>query len=281
MKIGKILGILLLLSGLGLVFKTVFLDAPQQTANASLRVDSFPRAKVFLNNNEAGTTPYLGEKLKAGGYQLKLIPDGGLLVWEAEVKLNNGTLTYVGRDLGKSEDDSGGQILTLEKAASGKQTELTVISSPDGANVTVDDLARGKAPLILSDLSVGEHVITISADGFADQLTRARLVAGFRLNATVKLKKNPVINFDQRVRPAAQLIASPSAQTMTKPYVVIKDTPLGFLRVRSGPDYLASEAGRVLPGERFPLLDQSTPWLKIKWQAATGWIFEDYAEVRR
>ena len=280
--------ILILFGGLLLIFffalsiKIFVLD--KQNSSGSLQIDAIPRSKIFLNDAEVGQTPYLGENLKPGEFKLKL---GS---WETKVKVSPNQLTYVSRGLGSDLDDSAGQILFLEKLPS-NSTELTVVSDPDGATVTIDSLPKGQTSLLLRDLPLGDRIITISKDGFADQVVRSKMVAGFRLNAIVKLKK---INTPLNLRPTADLIATTSGQVagattsaatnsqiLTKPYITVRDNPLGFLKVHSGPDFFAPVTGKIYPGEKYSLAAQSDNWAKIKWATGTGWVWEDYVVVEQ
>jgi uncharacterized protein YgiM (DUF1202 family) len=71
---------------------------------------------------------------------------------------------------------------------------------------------------------------------------------------------------------SSALIADPS-----KPYVVIKDTPTGFLRVRIEPSTSASESGRVKPGEKYSIVDEKSGWYEIKFDGVNnGWISGQY-----
>ena len=59
--------------------------------------------------------------------------------------------------------------------------------------------------------------------------------------------------------------------------VVIKNTPTGWLRVRSGPGTNFAEIDRVFPGESFPLLEENENWYKIELEGRTnGWISAQY-----
>jgi hypothetical protein len=65
----------------------------------------------------------------------------------------------------------------------------------------------------------------------------------------------------------------------TKPYALIKDTPTGFLRVRSDAATTSSELARVKPGEKYSILDEKSDWFNIQLEATkSGWISSQYAE---
>lgn len=60
--------------------------------------------------------------------------------------------------------------------------------------------------------------------------------------------------------------------------VVVKNTPTGWLRVRSGPGTNFKEIDRVSPKESFPLLEESGNWYKIEIEGRiNGWISVQYA----
>lgn len=261
----------------------VLILGSQKPALAALRVDSVPlKTRVFLNDREIGLTPYYDEQLAAGEYRVKLIPPSSALPlrlsWETDIRLTGGTLTYISRDLGTIDEETAGQVLTLEKTASDKKTELVVVSTPDGATVLVDKIDRGRAPLMLTDIQPGNHIINISSPAYADQIVNSRIIPGFRLNIAVKLRRLPSL-VRETIRPTADLIATSSGQAITKPYVLISETPLGFLRVRTLPDFTASESGKVLPGEKYPLLSESQGWVKIKQEGTEGWVSGQYVEI--
>ncbi|KPJ55094.1 hypothetical protein AMJ47_01040 [Parcubacteria bacterium DG_72] len=59
--------------------------------------------------------------------------------------------------------------------------------------------------------------------------------------------------------------------------VTIKDTPTGWLRVREGPGIEYAAIDKVLPGESFPLLEESEGWCKIKIEGRIdGWVSAKY-----
>jgi len=95
---------------------------------------------------------------------------------------------------------------------------------------------------------------------------------GYKLNVNVKLASLPALSPTPEATPSAIL---------EKPYVEIKDTPTGFLRVRQTASTGAKEIGRIQPGDKYPLLDKITGWylIKVDLEATTsGWISAQYAD---
>lgn len=278
-----LLAIVLTLTGLVLVAKALFFDR-RTPSSGSLRIDSFPRTTVFLNDKEAGQTSYLAESLSPGEYKIKLTPAKGItgtyVSWETKVKLTEGTLTYISRNLGSTDELSSGQIMTLDRLALNDSKELAVVSDPDGAGVSVDGQDEGKASLILRNLSLGDHEVVVSQPGYFDQVVRGKLVGGYRLNVIVKLAKIPESHLPaatSSAQPTSALVSSESGE-IAKPYVVISNTEIGFLRVRADANLGATEVAKVKPGEKYPLLSEISGWVKIKLPTLFGWVSDAYVE---
>lgn len=280
-----LLAITVIVVGVFFVAKALIFDRRSPEVS-SLRVDSFPRATVFLNDKQVGQTSYLAENLSPGQYKIKLLPAGGVtgtyVSWEAKIRLTAGTLTYISRNLGSTDELSSGQSMTLERLALGDSKELAVVSDPDGADVFVDGQGEGKSSLILRNLSLGDHEVVISDPGYFDQVVRGKIIGGYRLNVIAKLAKIPegTANASPSAQPTAALVGSQSGE-IAKPYVVIKTTETGFLRVRADSDLSATEVAKVKPGEKYPLLSQISGWVKIKLPTLFGWVSDQYVSIVR
>lgn len=279
----RLLSLLVFILPLSVIFaaKTLIFDR-QTPATASLRIDSFPRTNVALNDKVVGKTPYLSENLAPGEYKIKLVSAGDIpgtfVAWEAKIKLTGGTLTYVNRSLGASDELSGGQILSLEKLPLPDARELALVSTPDGANVAVDGQEEGHASIVLHNLTPADHEIVVSKEGYSDQVIHGKIIESFRLNAIVSLARLSVFPLASvSAQPTASLVATLGA-TITKPYVVIQNTETGFLRVRSDSSQAATEVARVKPGEKYSLLSEVSGWVKIKLPTLFGWVSDQYVE---
>jgi len=279
-------GKLLLLTILVVLFiffvgaKYLILD--RQTTDGKIKVLSSPSATVFINNAAVGHTPY-ETQLKAGEYELKLIPEGeatSTASWQEKVKVSKNILTYVNRELGSSDITSAGEILTVtkmeKKPSSGTVGEIGVETDPQGAIVYLDSDEKGVAPLILADVPKGSHEISVFMPGFFRRTEKVKVEPGYRVNALFKL------GLDQSQKPPAiptpQKEASQSAK-IKKTFILIKDTPTGFLRVRADASVNASESGQLKPGDRGELMEEQGDWYRIKYAGdKTGWVFSQYAQ---
>jgi hypothetical protein len=129
----------------------VFAELISNTAR--LTVTSIPDgAEVRINGVLSGTTPITIDEVQAG---------------ESEVRISKRGYTPYAKTM-VFEATKPYQITTeLIALPSG----LTVISSPEGAAVMIDNQPVGKTPVTVSDLKEGPHDISASLDGYATKVT--------------------------------------------------------------------------------------------------------------
>lgn len=292
-KIGFLIGIVLLFVAVGVIITAIRSRSPKQ---GELKIESQPSASVFLDDKHIGRTP-IGKtsyKVNAGDYTLKITPDTEgvtLANFQEKIKISPNTLTYIDVSLSDSDLTTSSYVLWLEKMT-GKKSELSVITTPDGANILLDDEPKGVSPMIVSDLTPGDHTLSVVSRGFITRTIKIKLNAGYRLIASIKLALGPggAIVSEQTATPSGKPSSTtptgspkPTPKSIsadpTKPYALIKDTPTGFLRVRSDAATSAGELARVKPGEKYSILDEKTDWFKIQLEATkSGWISSQYAQ---
>lgn len=282
--------VIVLIAGLvGLVVRAKFFQPTQ----AGLRVTSNPPATVFLDGEEMGQTTFEKEDLKPGEKTLRLVPQATATTyfpWETKVKLVNKTMVIVNRDFGETESLSAGEVMSLEPIADKKSASLVVISNPDSAVVSLNNETKGFTPLNQDNLSEGTYEIRLATNGYQERLVRVNLKNGFRLVVNVKLAEEKEEEAETEEEgeeaeatgtptPSPVAKVTPKTTPPPRPYVLIKDTPTGWLRVRMGPTIAATEAAKVDPGEMFPLLDEESGWYKIEYEEdEEGWVSGQYAE---
>jgi hypothetical protein len=155
---------------------------------AALQVMSEPKSTVFLDGNHVGQTSYFDEELKPGEYTLKLIPEGQeQRQWQRDIQLTPGVLTVANHEFGETEEESSGYLLTLEPISQKDQAQLSIVSMPDGAVITLDGEPKGFTPLSLENVSEGEHIINISTPGYQEKEIQAKTISGYKLIANVQL----------------------------------------------------------------------------------------------
>ncbi len=284
------------------IFRGKFLN---QGGPAALQISSTPTATVFLDGNSVGITPYFDDQLTPGEHTVKLVPEATtdqLVSWESKVTLVANILTVINRTLGSSEDSSSGETLSLEKIAKKDSASLEVISIPDQAVVKVDGEPKGFAPVLIEDLSAGDYQVVVSAPGYQEKSISAHTVTGYKLTVAVQLAKEEEGTEEEEATPSAEkkeeeeeaeeeettptpttkAEATPTA-SVDKPYVRIKETPTGWLRVREEPstDDESTELAKVNPGETYPYLGKTeSGWHKIEYEEGEeGWVSGVYSEL--
>ncbi|MBI5018790.1 PEGA domain-containing protein [Candidatus Gottesmanbacteria bacterium] len=287
-KVGFFLIVIVILLIIGGVIKLLVTRSPKE---GELRVDASPNVSVFLDNKHLGRTP-LREKVPAGEYTIRLVADSTtneVAPWQSKIFVGPNLLTFVNAVLSDSELSSAVDVLWLEKSVVGKP-ELSIITNPDGASVVLDDVTKGITPLTISDVTAGDHSLTVTSPGFLTRTMKVKLTTGYKLIASMKLALSAAGGQPVESSPAAGVATTPtpsvkageaatSSATPQKPYVTIKDTPTGFLRVRMEPSTSATEAGRVNPGERYHIFNQQTGWYQISHDGTNkGWISAQYAD---
>jgi hypothetical protein len=285
-------------------------------SQSALQINSNPPASVYLNGNHVGQTPHFDDKLKPGEYVVRLlVDDDPIKDWQTKVTLAPGIVSVINKNFGASESESANYLLQLEPLADKEAMELSILTIPDNAIVKVDNQPQGFSPVALKDVKEGERQILLSAPGYQELTLKAHAKPGFKLIASIQLARqtefiNPAVASPgaEIARPTASASPTlkvgntptpsqkPSSPTPTskrtstatgsaeiaRPYVLIKETGVGWLRVRSSASGTSdNEVARVDVGDKFPFIESSnTGWYKIEYEPGQeGWITARYAEL--
>ena len=277
-RVLMVLAILLILAGIFILVR-VAANVLKPKGRGALQVNSNIRASVTLNGEVLGTTPlYRGdqnESLPEGLYDLKITPeDKNLEAYSAKVKINPGVLTAVERTFLPGSLASS-YILMLEKSQV-KNPQIFISSIPDNSLVSIDGTDEGVTPLNLPSISASEHEVEIQKEEFSKKTIRVRAVDGYKLvlNVVLSAGGSSEIEIAPSVSPTAVLTPIPPPNSIT-----IKNTPTGFLRVRSTPSLAGTEIGRVTPSETYEVLEENASWVKIKLKdGQEGWVSKTYTQ---
>jgi hypothetical protein len=286
---GKIIFFLILLFGFfGFVLAKAFFFN-QKNAYGKLKITSSPTASVFIDNVAIGKTPF-EERYKVGEYMLKLIPEGvatETASWNGKITVEKNITTYVNIELGSSDLTTAGEIFTMKKSetAKGGKGEIYVETEPTGAIVSLDNDEKGVATLLLENVSPGVHELSVFMPGFFKRTQKINVVSYYRVYAKFKLAVDQSQKF---ITKTEEKQSTESAKIKEKKYVVVLETPTGWLRVRTDASLSASESAKVKKGERYELLDEKEGWYKIKFNGnkeglvegefEEGWISSSYAK---
>ena len=262
---------------------------------AGIQVTSDPQGNVQINQESSGLAPLTRSDLKAGEYNIKIIPqDPTLQSWESRVSLTSGTMTVVDRHLAVSLTQSHGYILYFTKINQKDSTKLSITSIPNSISVLVDGQPSGFTPIFSDSIAPGSHTITFTAPGYQEKVITTNVESGHQLNIDVQLASQ-FIEAPLTPTPTATPSASPTptsqpntitplppqatTSALPKPYVEILSTPTGWLRVRQDATTSSTEIAKVNPGDQFPYLNTQSGWYQIQLTDQTGWISSTYAEL--
>lgn len=262
----------------------------KQNEYGKLKVISSPTASVFINNSIVGKTPF-EDKYKTGEYLIKLIPETtstDTASWNGKINVYKNSLTYVNRELGSSDISSAGEIFTTRKMDKRPKKpdygEIYVETEPQGAIITLDNTERGVAPIVVEDISSGEHELSIFMPSFFRRTQKVNVDPGFRVNASFKLaidQSQKMVSEEEEKKEATGSAAAKKAS------VKIKNNEQGWLRVREDASINASEAAKVKVGESYEFLEEKNGWYKIKYNGnkdglvegtfEEGWVSGEYS----
>ncbi|MDP1722003.1 MAG: PEGA domain-containing protein [Candidatus Gottesmanbacteria bacterium] len=292
-----VLAIILLLLGVAKYF------GGMKPKEGALTIQSTQPASVFLDNKHIGRTPVQKYAVVPGDYTIRIVPEStvaSLASWQGSVKIASDILTHVNINPAESEFATAVETMWLEKISS-KVSELDVVTNPDSATISLDGQTKGITPLSLPSVAAGPHVLALASPGFVSQSIKIQTTAGYKLSAVVKLalsgspqeaspsptpaSGSPTPTGKTTPTPTGKLTPTKAVTSAdpVKPFVTIKDTPTGFLRVRMEPKTSATESAQIKPGEKYSLLDsqsdaKGTTWYQIKYDGTNkGWISGQYA----
>lgn len=258
---------------------------------AGISIETIPESTVYVNGQQVGRTPYK-QTSKPSEITVKLVPDSfevPLAPYETKTTLVSGIETVIAYQFAETNDGSSGEIVSFDKVGN-DETSLAVVSTPDSSQVSIDGQLRGFTPYKTSNITQGEHTLTLSSEGYIEKSINVKTQQGFKLTLIVKLAidKNSEKPVDEENNINEEDVEGASEEEAVM--VEILPTGTGFLRVREEPSTLSDEIARVSPGEKFILLetDEETGWYKIEYletqaneddqPSRAGWISNEYAK---
>ena len=236
---------------------------------AGVEIMSYPTAKVYLDGKEAGMTPYKNTALIPKEVEIKLVVNE--MEWVKKIKLKNGTTTVVDYGFGKTEKESGGYVLSMEKTGDKKKAGLMVEVVPNKSAIKVEGETKGNSPIKLDDIIEGDRQISISFPTYKSINVYTKAINGYQLIIEAKLAEEVTER-----EPDPMVTTTPTIKEKT---VMIKETETGWLRVRKEANNGSEELGKVKPMEKFKLIEEISGWYKIELgDKRQGWVSAKYAE---
>ncbi len=122
-------------------------QAAQPTMGKIKVVSPIPDAKVVIDGATVGTAPV--DKDVPAGEHFVIVTQTGYTKFEQKISVEAGQTITVSA--------------TLKAVGS-----VRFLSTPDGADIFLDDVPIGKTPLLKEEIDVGEHIIKLKLDGYVD-----------------------------------------------------------------------------------------------------------------
>lgn len=261
-----------------------------QATDGALTVLSSPASEVTVDGKVVGKTPFEGP-FKTGEYLITLAPDqsaSDAASWKGKIRINAQAVTFVDRELGANDISSSGVILTItkmdQKPESDNTGQIKVDTEPTGAIVYLDNEEVGIAPFLLSEVTAGDHELSVLNPGFFRRSQKVKVENGYQVQAQFKLSLDPTYKKiepkkdDKKATDSATLKKTPTEKSDALT-IAIQDTETGWLRVRENPTTSASESAKVNPGDEFEVLAEQSGWYQIEYvKGKKGWISARYAK---
>jgi len=293
----------------GILLSIVFFSACGLTdlkAKAGLQViTDNVGAGVYLDGKFLDKTPYVSKDLKPGDYSLEIRPDDTqLATYETKISLKKGLLTVITWKPNTRPETSGGVIYEMESLSNPKQSSFSLLTIPDGAIVRVDGQAKGFAPVLVENMSSGEHEYEVTLPSYETQKHTINVLQGYQMDVTVKLAKldyttpsptssvsadltaptpataTPVISSPFAASSSPQLMSSlPPPKVRIKPTgVFVNGTEV--VHVRNSASSTGQEIGTAPVGTEYQYLQQTTNgWYKISFNGQTAWVSIQYGQL--
>lgn len=249
--------------------------SPSSTG-AELVVISKPAAEVFLGEESLGNSP-LSKTVEPGEYNLEIKKEG---YFPRTLKI----AVKEGYRLNTSVNLSLNPFPAEEKEIASGVKKIKVL-----------DLSTAE-PLLLADytLWVEGTVFWVAKDeekSYDYYLTAEGKLYdsdGSEVSLTSLAKQTEAITVGY-LGESGQGLSAVASTTLGKlrtalfplpPQVLILETGVGFLRVRSGPGTNYSEIGKAKPGEKYEYLGvgREGGWFKIDFNGREGWVSSQYAK---
>jgi len=259
----------------------------KDTSSNVLRVISEPSgAKVYIDNSEVGTTPFLSNNISDGDYELK-IAIAGFAVQTSRITVNKGytlNATFklfpvpVPQKISSFEGSKNLYDLSSDNnvvTTNPQEWAKAVVYWNKTRGLNIEGTGENKEPffeLFLSykgDLFNAEGIVITTKEELASVKAESKI--GY-LGRTV--------DGQGLSKEAKQTLETLLGTVTLGKQAKIKTTPTGWLRVRNEPSLNGTEITRVDTGGTYRVLEEQTGWIKIKISdTSEGWVSADYVEL--
>jgi hypothetical protein len=145
-------------------------EKPKGTLLVSADVSN---AEVLIDGKSYGNAPVVAGNLEAGPHTVEVKAPGATTPWKQVVDVESGVVKKVNASVGANIPKVG---------------TLRVVCNVPGAEVLVDGELKGKAPLTVTNLIPGDHVVQVQAKGFLPKRVPFKVVVNEQSLVTVDLE---------------------------------------------------------------------------------------------
>jgi hypothetical protein len=234
-------------------------------SDASLQIESEPPgAEVRINGELRGRAP-LVLALAPGTYKVDL--GQGEAAKTRQVTLAPAERASVYHEFSQASADVSRVAPTSQGAA------LSVITEPAGGSVNIDDVDRGTAPVVVQNLSAGEHRLVVRNQGTVYR-QEVRLLAGSTATVVVTGRQGLAAGWlavktplTLQIHEAGSLLGTTETSRLM---LTAGEHQLAFSDERTG--FQVTQAVRIVPGEtatvvlqppRAPVNVNAIPWAEV------------------
>lgn len=229
-------------------------------------------AQVYLDGLHLGETPLEKRDIQPGTYSFRLEPNNDQKEpYQTQIHLYPGTLTSVLWNFDGAEPSGSGEILELEPLASQDRVEMSVITVPEGARVSLDETSYGLSPVIVESVTPGEYTLSIQAVGHVQKSLGVSLNTGYRLHVFSRLAKEAAALGNTQSSTGSKL---DEKQPNLEEVVSDDEQSTNLLNTELVPTSTPSAnpaLQRTIPGSETSASTVQTPYVLIE-ETGTGWL---------
>ncbi|MEX0587240.1 MAG: SH3 domain-containing protein [Patescibacteria group bacterium] len=245
------------------------------STGSELVVISRPTAEVFLNGESLGDSP-LSKPLDPAEYDLEIKKDGYFPL-KVKVAVKEGFRLNISANLALNP------FPDEPKKLSSPHTSLTVWDLSSSSSVLSADPAGWVAGAVFWMSRIEEPA---AYDFFLTNGGKIYDATGSEVSLTslTQISDPKTIGYlgedpGKMASAASTALSSLASRIYPAPAKVqILDTPIGYLRVRSGPGTSYSQIGQAPEGSKYTYLGEQGDWFKIQFGSKEGWVSKDYSK---
>jgi serine/threonine-protein kinase len=147
-----------------------------------------PGARVILDGQDVGRTPFTATEVSQGSHTVRLMRDGYAPAERRVTVTARRPAPSVSVQLTRARRAAPPEAPASASAAA-TTGALMIESRPRGATVYVDGKFSGTTPMLMEGLDIGDHMVSIEAEGYRPWSSSVRIGSGERSRIAVSLEQ--------------------------------------------------------------------------------------------